>query len=224
MQSNDGNPASGHGGADIVNLLMPSAVPAGFEVAATGEDEVVAGRRCAVVEASPRPHQMHSFGRIPGSEAFQMIAGGADFRLSVDLDTGVLLRVVKLVDSEMTEVCASVLPERYPLDLLPRNWSCEAGPHGRRTVKLRHPRPAVVPDRRGVMDHPESGIPHRSPPLPGCDRRRSFRTGIRKFHCTGRHTWGDASVFRSQTHQHWPETFESVYRTFTHVPLGCAYL
>jgi hypothetical protein len=35
VQSNDGNPASGHGGADIVNLLMPSAVPAGFEVAAT---------------------------------------------------------------------------------------------------------------------------------------------------------------------------------------------
>jgi len=105
VQSNDGNPASGHGGADIVNLLIPSAVPAGFEVAATGEDEFVAGRRCAVVEASPRPHQMHSFGRIPGSEAFQMIAGGADFRLSVDLDTGVLLRVVKLVDSEMTEVC-----------------------------------------------------------------------------------------------------------------------
>ena len=31
----------GHGGADIVNLLMPSAVPAGFEIAATGEDEVV---------------------------------------------------------------------------------------------------------------------------------------------------------------------------------------
>jgi hypothetical protein len=34
-----------------------------------------------------------------------MIAGGADFRLSVDPDTSVLLRVVKLVDSEMAEVC-----------------------------------------------------------------------------------------------------------------------
>jgi hypothetical protein len=105
VQSNGGNPASSHGGADIVNLLMPSAVPAGFEIAATGEDQVIAGRRCAVVEASPRPRELYTYGRIPGAEAFHMIAGGTDFRLSVDVDTGVLLRVVKLVNGEMAEVC-----------------------------------------------------------------------------------------------------------------------
>ena len=105
VQSNLGNPASGHGGADIVSLLMPSAVPGGFDLAVTGDEEVIAGRRCAVLEASPRPYQPHTFGRIPGSEAFHMIAGGADFRLSVDLDTGVLLRAVKFVAGEMAEVC-----------------------------------------------------------------------------------------------------------------------
>lgn len=103
--SNGGDPASSHGGADIVHLLTPSAVPAGFDLAVTGEEEVIAGRRCAVVEASPRPYQPHSFGRIPGSEAFHMIAGGTHFRLGVDLDTGVLLRVVKVVAGEIAEVC-----------------------------------------------------------------------------------------------------------------------
>lgn len=103
--SNGGDPASSHGGADIVHLLTPSAVPAGFDLAVTGEEEVIAGRRCAVVEASPRPYQPHSFGRIPGSEAFHMIAGGSHFQLGVDLDTGVLLRVVKIVAGEIAEVC-----------------------------------------------------------------------------------------------------------------------
>jgi len=105
VQSNGGSPASGHGGADIVDLLMPGAVPAGFDLAASGQEEVVAGRRCAVVEATPRPFEPYSFGRIRGSEAFHMIAGGTDFRLSVDLDTGVLLRVVKFVAGETAEVC-----------------------------------------------------------------------------------------------------------------------
>jgi hypothetical protein len=104
VQSNNGDPASSHGGADIVSLLMPSAVPGGFDLAVTSEEKVIAGRRCAVVEASPRPYQPHTFGRMPGSEAFHMIAGGTDFRLSVDLDTGVLLRVVKFVGGETAEV------------------------------------------------------------------------------------------------------------------------
>jgi len=103
--SNGGDPASSHGGADIVHLLTPGAVPAGFDLTVTGEEEVIAGRRCAVVEASPRPYQPHSLGRIPGSEAFHMIAGGTQFRLGVDLDTGVLLRVVKIVAGEIAEVC-----------------------------------------------------------------------------------------------------------------------
>lgn len=104
-QSNGGDPNSSHGGADIVGLLTPSAVPGGFDLAVTGEEEVIAGRRCAVVAASPRPFQPHTFGRMPGSEAFHMIAGGTDFRLSVDLETGVLLRVVKFFTGETAEVC-----------------------------------------------------------------------------------------------------------------------
>lgn len=105
VQSNNGDPSSGHGGADIVRLLMPSAVPGGFDLAVTSEEEVVAERRCAVVRASPRPYRLPTFGRMPGSEAFHMIAGGTDFRLSVDLVTGVLLRVVKFVAGETAEVC-----------------------------------------------------------------------------------------------------------------------
>jgi hypothetical protein len=105
VKSNGGNPRSSHGGADIVSLLLPSAVPAGFDLAVTGEETVVAGRRCAVAEASPRPYEMYTYGRIPGSEAFHMIAGGTEFRLSIDLGTGVLLHVVKLVAGEAAQVC-----------------------------------------------------------------------------------------------------------------------
>jgi hypothetical protein len=105
VQTNGGDPNSSHGGADIVSLLTPSAVPGGFDLAVTGDKEVIAGRQCAVVEASPRPFQPYTFGRIPGSEAFHMISGGTDFRLSVDLNTGVLLRVIKFVAGETAEVC-----------------------------------------------------------------------------------------------------------------------
>lgn len=34
-----------------------------------------------------------------------MITGGTEFRLSVDVDTGVLLRVSKLVDGIEAEIC-----------------------------------------------------------------------------------------------------------------------
>jgi len=34
-----------------------------------------------------------------------MITGGNDFRLTVDVATGVLLRVVKIVDGQTAEIC-----------------------------------------------------------------------------------------------------------------------
>ncbi len=34
-----------------------------------------------------------------------MISGGTDFRLSVDVSTGILLKVVKVVDGEVAELC-----------------------------------------------------------------------------------------------------------------------
>ncbi len=101
--TNEGDPRRSHGGADIVALLLPSAVPAGFDLAATGEQELVAHRPCTVAAASPRQPDPH--GRTPGSEVFNMIAGGTDFRLSIDLQTGILLRVIKFVGGEIAEVC-----------------------------------------------------------------------------------------------------------------------
>ncbi len=103
VATNDGDPRySSHGGADFIALLLPSGVPAGFDLAATGESEEVAGRRCAVVSASPR--EVDPYGRIPGNEVLHMIAGLADFRLWVDLRTGILLKVTKLVDGEVAEL------------------------------------------------------------------------------------------------------------------------
>lgn len=40
-----------------------------------------------------------------GSEVFNLIAGGTLFRLSVDLQTGGLLRVAKLVDDAEAGIC-----------------------------------------------------------------------------------------------------------------------
>jgi hypothetical protein len=87
----------------MINLLLPSAVPAGFDLAPTRELEQVAERTCAVATAAPRdidPRWRHT-----GSEVFTMVAGGVDFRLSIDLSTGVLLRVVKFVDGATAEIC-----------------------------------------------------------------------------------------------------------------------
>lgn len=100
--TNDGDPNVTHGGAGIIDLLLPSAVPAGFELTPDGDLEVVAGRTCAVARAAPRGNP-----DLPmlGSEVFNMIAGGDDFRLSVDLDTGVLLQVIKFVDGAAAELC-----------------------------------------------------------------------------------------------------------------------
>jgi len=101
--TNAGDPHHSHGGADIAALLLPSAVPAGFDLAPIGEQEVVANRPCAVAAASPHPPDPHR--RTPGSEVFNMIAGGTDFRLSIDLHTGILLRVIKFVDAQTAEIC-----------------------------------------------------------------------------------------------------------------------
>lgn len=103
VMTNGGDPHSSHGGADFVALLLPGRLSAGFDIAPTGELEEVAGRRCAVASASSRGPE--PYGDVVGCEAFGMIAGGNDFRLSVDLPTGILLKVVKLVDGEVAEVC-----------------------------------------------------------------------------------------------------------------------
>lgn len=101
--TNGGDPNYSHGGTEIVDLLLPSAVPTWFDVAPTDEQELVADRPCAVATASPREIDPH--GMSPGSEMFDMIAGGTEFRLSIDLHTGILLRVIKLVDNELAELC-----------------------------------------------------------------------------------------------------------------------
>lgn len=101
VQTNDTDSSRRVGGTDMVALLLPGDVLTGFRVEPTAESENVAGRTCLVALASrldPDP----SGGR-PGSRVFDMIEGGDEFRLSVDLGTGVLLRVVKLVDGAVAE-------------------------------------------------------------------------------------------------------------------------
>ena len=103
VQTNNGDTHQSHGGTDIVNLLLPSRVVDGYDLTCLDEQEQIAGRTCAVAVAVPRPPD--PYGRAPGSEVFDMIAGGTQFRLSVDADKGVLLRVAKLVDGTEAEIC-----------------------------------------------------------------------------------------------------------------------
>lgn len=103
IDTNAGDPDSSHGGADFIRLLVPDEVPDGYDLTRLPEHETVAGRRCEVVVALPRPPD--PYGETPESEVFDMISGGDRFRLSVDLETGVLLRVVKLVDGQPAEIC-----------------------------------------------------------------------------------------------------------------------
>jgi hypothetical protein len=103
VQTNNGDTHQSHGGADIINLLLPSSVLDGYDLTLLDEQEQIAGRTCAVAVAIPRPPD--PYGRTPGSEVFDMIAGGTEFRLSVDVDKGVLLRVTKLVDDTEAEIC-----------------------------------------------------------------------------------------------------------------------
>lgn len=100
--TNGGNPNSGHGGADFIRLLVPEDVPEGYDLTPLKQTEVVAGRLCDVVDAIPRPPD--PTGETPESEVFDMISGGDRFRLSVDQQTGILLRVVKLVDEKPAEI------------------------------------------------------------------------------------------------------------------------
>lgn len=77
-------------------------MPDGYALTSLGEREVVAGRPCDVVVAEPLPPD--PTGETPESEVFDMVWGGDAFRLSIDQRTGVLLRVVKLVDEQPAEV------------------------------------------------------------------------------------------------------------------------
>ena len=100
--TNGGNPNSGHGGADFIRLLVPEEVPDGYDLTELDQTEEVAGRLCDVIEASPLPPD--PTGETPESEVFDMISGGERFILSVDQQTGILLRVVKLVDEKPAEI------------------------------------------------------------------------------------------------------------------------
>jgi len=103
IQTNGGDPHSEHGGADFIRLLTPDKVPDGYDLTMADDREVVAGRQCDVVLAvakAPDP-----YGETPGSEVFDMICGGDSFRLSVDQELGILMRVTKLVDGQQAEIC-----------------------------------------------------------------------------------------------------------------------
>jgi hypothetical protein len=78
MTTNGGDPRRSHGLAGIIDLMLPSAVPAAFDLAPTGEMEQVAGRACAVASAAPR--EPDPSGLNPGSEVFHMIGGDLDDR------------------------------------------------------------------------------------------------------------------------------------------------
>jgi hypothetical protein len=103
VQTNDGDPRAAHGGADFVLLLRPTTVPDGFDLSATGATEIVAGRLCDVVIATPKDGGAHDW-TPPGAEVFDMISGGRDFRLCVDRRTSTLMRVTKLVGGEPAEI------------------------------------------------------------------------------------------------------------------------
>ncbi len=102
--TNGGNPRTVHGGGDITHLLSPGAVPQLFDLTVTG-DTRVAGRPCTAVTATRRPAPDGGWAMWP-EPPFAMITGGTRFRLDVDLELGILPRVVKVVDdldAEITE-------------------------------------------------------------------------------------------------------------------------
>lgn len=155
--TNGGDPNTSHGGAEMSELLQPSAVLDLFELASADVEDVVAGRPCLTVQAHrigvPRGH-------TDAPDPFAMIFGGNDFRLSVDRDTGVLLRVVKVVDGQAAEVC-----EFLELDLdvdLPEALFAPLDPGAGQLIDtrtLRGPRRRSVPRRR-LRD-----VVRRSPPV-----------------------------------------------------------
>lgn len=97
VTTNSGDPSITHGGGKIADLLYPEEIPIRFNLDVLGT-ELVAGRSCTVVSA---------IAQVPVSSAFapfQMIAGSTDFRLSIDDERGVLLRVIKLVNGADVEI------------------------------------------------------------------------------------------------------------------------
>ena len=98
LTTNHGNVDHEHGGGEVADLLTPGRVPELFELTVLGAGRV-AGRACVRVQAVPLPGRFDFFWDLP----FAMAAGGEDFRLAVDLATGVLLGVEKLVDGELAE-------------------------------------------------------------------------------------------------------------------------
>jgi hypothetical protein len=102
VKTNGGTPHSQHGGADFICLLTPHGVPDGFDLRSLAETETVAGRPCDIVLALPK--NPDPYGETPESEVFDMISGGDSFRLSVDQDFGILVRVVKFVDGQSAEI------------------------------------------------------------------------------------------------------------------------
>jgi len=104
LLTNHGDPNFSHGGTEFAALLQPSAVPDQFALSINGREHLVAGHTCASVSDSRRRDVARA---KPGGrlDPFGMIARGDDFALYVDLDIGVLLRVVKLVEGQSAEVC-----------------------------------------------------------------------------------------------------------------------
>lgn len=102
IQTNGGDPDHGHGGADFIRLLTPHEVPDGYDLTALDETEIVAERPSDIVLAVAKAPDPNAY--VPESEVFDMISGGDSFRLNVDKDTGILLRVTKLVDGHEAEV------------------------------------------------------------------------------------------------------------------------
>lgn len=112
--TNGGDPHVSHGGGEIAELLDPTTVPELFDLAVTGTDRV-AGRASTAVTATRRPGP-GPHGSWP-DPPFAMISGGTRFRLSVDADLGILLRVVKVVegsDAEVTEFTALTIDDVLP--------------------------------------------------------------------------------------------------------------
>ncbi|MCZ2806898.1 hypothetical protein O2W18_17460 [Modestobacter sp. VKM Ac-2983] len=104
ISTNHGNVDHGHGGADIIDaLLCPGYVPALFSLTPRGRTQL-AGRDCIEVGARPRTD-------VPDDERWKwtgspldMITGGDEFRLAVDVGTGIIVRASKFVDGDLAEV------------------------------------------------------------------------------------------------------------------------
>ncbi|MCZ2815470.1 hypothetical protein [Modestobacter sp. VKM Ac-2984] len=104
VSTNHGNVDHGHGGADIIDaLLCPGYVPVLFTLAPLGRMQL-AGRDCIELGARPRTD-------VPDDERWNwpgspldMITGGDEFRLAVDVGTGIIVRASKFVDGELAEV------------------------------------------------------------------------------------------------------------------------